>query len=239
MTEQEKIELRSRIESVNERIAAAAEKAGRKAEDITLVAATKMNDAERVRFSVECGIKVCGENRVQELLEKYEQGAYRGADLQFIGTLQTNKVKYLIGKVSLIQSVSSLKLADAIAKEAVKRGVVQDILLEVNIGKEASKSGFLKEEIMEAAAALGENKAVCVKGLMAIPPVSRNQRETSYYFEELYKLFVDISEKKYDNVNMDCLSMGMTSDFETAIMYGANMVRVGTAIFGPRYMHTS
>ncbi len=239
MTEQEKIELRSRIESVNERIAAAAEKAGRKAEDITLVAATKMNDAERVRFAVECGIKVCGENRVQELLGKYEQGAYEGADLQFIGTLQTNKVKYLIGKVSLIQSVSSLKLAEAIAKEAGKRSVIQDILLEVNIGNEASKSGFLKEEIAEAAAVLGENKAIRIKGLMAIPPISNNQRETSHYFEKLYKLFVDISEKKYDNVNMDCLSMGMTSDFETAIMYGASMVRVGTAIFGPRHIGTA
>ena len=143
MTEQENRELRSRIEAVQERVAQAAQRAGKKPEDIILVAASKMNDAERVRAAISAGIKVCGENRVQELLEKYEQNAYEGADLQFIGTLQTNKVKYLIGKVSLIQSVGSVHLGEAIAKEAAKHGVCQDILLEVNIGREAAKSGML------------------------------------------------------------------------------------------------
>ena len=147
MTEQENRELRSRIEAVQERVAQAAQRAGKKPEDIILVAASKMNDAERVRAAISAGIKVCGENRVQELLEKYEQKAYEGADLQFIGTLQTNKVKYLIGKVSLIQSVGSVHLGEAIAKEAAKHGVCQDILLEVNIGKEAAKSGMLIEEL--------------------------------------------------------------------------------------------
>ena len=142
MTEQEKQVLADRIQSVQERIARAAERAGRSPDDIILVAASKMNDAERVRAAIAAGIRVCGENRVQELLEKYEQNAYEGADLQFIGTLQTNKVKYLIGKVSLIQSVGSLHLGEAIAKEAAKHGVRQDILLEVNIGREAAKSGL-------------------------------------------------------------------------------------------------
>ena len=137
MTEQEKKELQDRIHSVQERVAQAAVRAGRNPDDITLVAASKMNDTERVRAAIEAGIRVCGENRVQELLDKYEQNAYAGADLQFIGTLQTNKVKYLIGKVSLIQSVGSVHLGEAIAKEAAKHQIKQDILLEVNIGREA------------------------------------------------------------------------------------------------------
>ena len=158
MTEQEKSELYSRIQAVQERIDTAAEKVGRDPKDIILVAASKMNDAERVRTAIACGIRVCGENRVQELLDKYEQNAYAGADLQFIGTLQTNKVKYLIGKVSLIQSVGSVRLGEAIAREAEKRGIRQDILLEVNIGREAAKSGLLLEELDDAVSRLCEKK---------------------------------------------------------------------------------
>ena len=149
MTEQEKKELQERVKSVIERVNNAAVQAGRDPSEITLVAATKMNDAERVQAAIEAGIRVCGENRVQELQEKYEQDAYDGADLQFIGTLQTNKVKYLIGKVSLIQSVGSVHLGEAIAKEAEKRGVCQDSS-EVNIGREAAKSGLPPEELHDA-----------------------------------------------------------------------------------------
>lgn len=234
MTEQEKIELHDRIRSVQERITQAAVRAGRDPKEITLVAATKMNDAERVRTAIEYGIRVCGENRVQELLEKYEQNAYAGADLQFIGTLQTNKVKYLIGKVSLIQSVGSVHLGEAIAKEAEKRGVKQDILLEVNIGREQAKSGFLREELDEAIARFSEKSSISIRGLMAIPPIADENSKNLSYFTELQQVFVDILTKKYDNVNMDYLSMGMTNDFETAIACGANMVRLGTAIFGAR-----
>lgn len=234
MTEQEKIELRDRILAVQERIARAAEQAGRDPKEITLVAASKMNDAERVRAAIAAGITVCGENRVQELLEKYEQNAYEGADLQFIGTLQTNKVKYLIGKVSLIQSVGSVHLGEAIAKEAAKRGVRQDILLEVNIGREQAKSGLLLEELDEAIARLSEKESLHIRGLMAIPPIADETTKNLSYFHEMRQVFVDILTKKYDNVNMDCLSMGMTNDFETAITCGANMVRIGTAIFGAR-----
>lgn len=234
MTEQEKQELEDRIHAVQERIARAAERAGRDAKDIILVAASKMNDAERVRAAIRGGIRVCGENRVQELLEKYEQNAYEGADLQFIGTLQTNKIKYLIGKVSLIQSVGSLHLGEAIAKEAEKRGVRQDILLEVNIGREQAKSGLLLEELDETVARLSEKRALHIRGLMAIPPVADQTTKNLSYFTEMHQVFVDILTKKYDNVNMNYLSMGMTNDFETAISCGANMVRVGTAIFGAR-----
>lgn len=234
MTEQEKSELYSRIQAVQERIDTAAEKVGRDPKDIILVAASKMNDAERVRTAIACGIRVCGENRVQELLDKYEQNAYAGADLQFIGTLQTNKVKYLIGKVSLIQSVGSVRLGEAIAREAEKRGIRQDILLEVNIGREAAKSGLLLEELDDAVSRLCEKKSLHIRGLMAIPPIADQTSKNLSYFTEMHQVFVDILTKKYDNVDMDYLSMGMTNDFETAIACGANMVRVGTAIFGKR-----
>ena len=147
MTETERSALVERLHAVQNRIAQAARAAGRDPADIHLVAATKMNDAERVRTAIQAGLTACGENRVQELLQKYEQGAYEGADLQFIGTLQANKVKYLIGKVSMIQSVSSLKLAQCIDKEAKKHAVCQDILLEINIGREAAKSGFFVEDL--------------------------------------------------------------------------------------------
>lgn len=234
MTEQEKMELHERIAQVKKRVACAAEKSGRKAEDIVLVAASKMNDAEHVQEAIRAGIQVCGENRVQELVEKYEQNAYEGADLQFIGTLQTNKVKFLIGKVSLIQSVGSVHLGEAIAKEAAKHGIRQDILLEVNIGREQAKSGIDPDELLNAIEILREKPSLHIRGLMAIPPVADEQTKNLRYFNEMHQVFVDILTKKYDNVDMDYLSMGMTNDFVTAIACGANMVRIGTAIFGAR-----
>lgn len=158
----------------------------------------------------------------------------RAQTFRFIGTLQTNKVKYLIGKVSLIQSVGSVHLGEAIAKEAEKRGVCQDILLEVNIGREAAKSGLPPEELHDAIVKLSAKKSLRIRGLMAIPPVADEKTKNSNYFTEMHQVFIDILTKKYDNVDMDYLSMGMTNDFETAIACGANMVRVGTAIFGKR-----
>ena len=233
MTQAEYDALRARIESVKQRIKKAATDAKRDPEDIILVAASKMNDSEHVRAAIECGIHVCGENRVQELLQKYDQNAYAGADLQFIGSLQTNKVKYLVGKVSLIQSVSSLRLGETIAREAKKHDLQQDILLEINIGRESSKSGFLLEELDEAIASLSQYSNLRIRGLMAIPPVADDSKNLRY-FTQMHQVFVDNLTKKYDNVSMDYLSMGMTKDFETAIACGANMVRIGTAIFGNR-----
>lgn len=234
MTETERRTLTERFQSVKARIADAAQRAGRDPSEILLVAATKMNDAERVQAAIQMGLTACGENRVQELLEKYGQNAYAGADLQFIGTLQTNKVKYLMGKVSLIQSVGSIKLAECIAKEAKKHKICQDILLEVNIGREEAKSGFLPEDLPEAFETLPKLPEIHIRGLMAIPPASKEQEKSYRYFAEMHQLFVDISAKKYDNVSMDYLSMGMTADFEQAIACGANIVRVGTGIFGRR-----
>lgn len=234
MTEAERREIIHKITEAKQRISEAAIASGRKPEDITLVAATKMNDAERVRAAVEAGVDVCGENRVQELLEKYEQHAYDGKPLHFIGTLQSNKVKYLMGKVSLIESVSSVKLARVIDKEAAKVGICQDILLEVNIGREESKLGIDPDELFSAVEEIAKLRHVHVRGLMAIPPKTQPNQEKTLYFDRMSQLFIDISAKKYDNIAMDHLSMGMSADYCEAISCGATIVRLGTAIFGAR-----
>ena len=223
------------LAQVQERIARAAEKAGRDPGEILLVGATKMNDADRVREAIRAGLSCCGENRVQELLEKKEAGAYEGAALHFIGTLQKNKAKYLVGLVSLIHSVDSEGLMQELSRQALKRGLVQDILLEVNTGGEASKSGFAPSELPAALEKAGQYSGIRVRGLMTIPPVCRSPEENLPYFRLLRQLFIDNGEKKYDNVIMDFMSMGMSGDFEAAIACGANIVRVGTAIFGVRH----
>ena len=222
------------LAQVQANIARAAEKAGRDPKDILLIGATKMNDADRVREAICAGLPACGENRVQELLEKHAQGAYEGARLHFIGSLQKNKVKYLVGLVELIHSVDSVELMREINKQALKRGITQDILLEVNTGGEDSKSGFAPEKLPEMLAAAAEFPAVSVRGLMTIPPICQRPEENLPYFQLLRQLFIDNGEKKYDNVRMDFMSMGMSGDYEAAIACGANMVRIGTAIFGHR-----
>lgn len=222
------------VQRVKENIARAAIAAGRRPEDVLLVAATKMNDADRVRRAIAAGVPVCGENRVQELLEKDAQGAYAGAGLHFIGHLQKNKVKQLIGRAELIHSADSLELLRVIDRAAAARGLTQDVLLEVNIGAEASKSGFAPAEIGSALEEASVLTAVRVRGLMAIPPVCASGEENRGYFAQMEKLFIDNKQKKYDNVSMDFLSMGMSGDYEDAIAFSANMVRVGSAIFGPR-----
>ncbi|MBQ9986242.1 MAG: YggS family pyridoxal phosphate-dependent enzyme [Oscillospiraceae bacterium] len=223
------------IAAIRREIDEAARLCGKTGADITLVAATKMNDAERVREAVEAGIDACGENRVQELMEKYEQGAYEGAPLHFIGTLQTNKVKYIVGKVQLIQSVNSLKLAAEISKCAIKHGIVQDILVEINIGGEESKSGADEADAFELVENISKLPGVHVRGLMTIPPISDDEETQKRFFTKMKQLFVDIEAKKYDNISMEFLSMGMSGDYRNAILCGANMVRVGTGIFGARH----
>ena len=212
----------------------AALESGRQPEEILLVAATKMNDAARVRAAVEAGVDICGENRVQEMLEKNALGAYDGVPLHFIGHLQKNKVKQVIGLCSLIESADSLALLQEISRTAGKRGLTQDVLLEVNIGREESKSGFLPEALDEALAGAAELPAVRVRGLMAIPPICAEAEENRPFFLQMQKLFVDNRGKKYDNVRMDFLSMGMSGDFTEAVRCGATLVRVGSGIFGPR-----
>ena len=223
------------IAQVKANIARAAEAAGRDPDEILLVGATKMNDAARVREAIAAGLPCCGENRVQELLEKHEKGAYEGAELHFIGTLQKNKAKYLVGLVSLIHSVDSEGLMKEISRQAEKRGLVQDILLEINTGYEASKSGIAPEELPALLQKAGNYPGIRVRGLMTIPPICRAPEENLPYFRLLRQLFIDNGEKKYDNVHMDFMSMGMSGDYEAAIACGANMVRVGTAIFGQRH----
>ncbi len=219
---------------VKARMEEAARAAGRDAAKIRLVAATKMNDAARVREAIAAGVSICGENRVQELLEKQAAGAYEGAELHFIGHLQKNKVPKLVGRVALIHSVDSLELLAAIDREAEKRGVRQDVLLEVNIGAEASKSGFSPAEIPDALEKASDFGSIQVLGLMAIPPVCERPEENRPFFRQMQQLFVDNGRKKYDNVSMVFLSMGMSGDYTEAIACGANLVRVGSAIFGPR-----
>ena len=217
------------VAAVRARIEAAAR--GRR---VLLVAASKMNDAARVREAVAAGVDACGENRVQELVEKNAAHAYDGAPLHFIGHLQKNKIKYLVGAADLIESVDSVELIELIDRRAEKLGLTQDILFEVNIGREGQKSGFLPEELpraLEFAAAAGHIR-LC--GLMAVPPASANPEDTRPYFAAMRELFIDIGAKKYDNTSMDFLSMGMSGDYEAAIEEGANMVRVGSAIFGAR-----
>ena len=222
------------VAKILSQIETAAITAGRDPKEITLCAATKMNDSHAVREAIQAGIRCCGENRVQELTAKLSDNAYAGADIHFIGHLQTNKVKQVVGKVSLIQSVDSLRLLQAVSKEAVRQSIQQDILLEINIGEESSKTGFSIGDILPLLDNLGDYPNVRVRGLMAIPPVCENPGDNDKFFEEIRLLAVDIKAKKYDNVCMEILSMGMSDDFADAIAHGSTMIRIGTAIFGAR-----
>lgn len=222
------------VRRIRQEIAQAALAAGRDPSHIQLCAATKMNDAQAVRRAIEAGVDCCGENRVQELAAKQAENAYAGVPVHFIGHLQTNKVRQVVGQVDLIQSVDSARLLQAINNEAQRRSIVQNVLLEVNIGGESSKSGFLADEILPFMENIAQYSNVCVMGLMAIPPISQKKGDNVKFFQKISDLCVDIRGKKYDNVQVDCLSMGMSGDFADAIACGSTMVRIGTAIFGAR-----
>ena len=222
------------IAAIRARMDAAARSAGRDPKEITLCAATKMNDSAAVREAILGGIDCCGENRVQELTAKLADDAYQGAPVHFIGHLQTNKVKQVVGKVDLIQSVDRMKLLEAIQTEAARQGIAQKILLEINIGREENKSGFFTEEIWDVLDKIADFPNIRVCGLMAIPPICQKTGDNDKFFQEMYQLCVDITRKKGDNVCVDILSMGMSDDFEDAIRWGSTMIRVGTAIFGAR-----
>ena len=222
------------VATIRAKMDAAAKISGRDPKEILLCAATKMNDADAVRQAISAGVDLCGENRVQELTAKQKENAYEGAPVHFIGHLQTNKVKQVVGKVDLIQSVDSLRLLKAIDAEAAKQGIIQDILLEVNVGEEESKSGFAAEEVLPLLEQISDFSHIFVRGLMAIPPISQNSGYNRKYFQKILQLSVDIRAKKYDNVLVHCLSMGMSDDYEDAIACGSTMIRVGTAIFGKR-----
>ena len=215
-----------------ENIKSAVRKSGREPSDIMLLAATKTVDVKVINHAIESGIKYIGENRVQEFLSKYEE--YSPVNMHFIGHLQTNKVKDIIDKVSLIHSVDSYRLVEEISKQATKRNITMDILLEVNIGDEQSKSGFKYDEVVDAVQKIAQLDGVRIKGLMAIPPICETAEKNRPYFAKMNKLFIDIATKKIDNSSMDILSMGMSDDYQVAIEEGANMVRLGTALFGRR-----
>lgn len=227
--------LEEKIAQVKENIARAAREAGRDPAEITLVAATKVQTTDTIRQAIAGGVTICGENRVQEMTAHLDDDAYAGAALHFIGHLQTNKVRQVVGRVDLIESVGSEHLLDAIEAQAAKLDLVQDILLEVNIGGEESKSGVTPEELP----ALAEKAASCphvrLRGLMAIPPVQAQPGGNRPFFAKMYQLYVDIRTKlAHNEADINCLSMGMSGDYEDAVREGATLVRVGTALFGPR-----
>ena len=230
------MELEQNIRLVKERIAAAARRVGRDPGEITLCAATKVQSDDTIRAAIAAGVEVCGENRVQELCAHLENDAYAGAgQVHFIGHLQTNKVNKVVGRVELIHSVDSLRLLEAIDKQAQKLGIVQDILLQVNIGGEDSKGGVSPEELEELARSAVQMDHVRLRGLMTIPPIAHEPGANTHYFVKMRQLFVDMRAKiAHNEGDMDCLSMGMSGDYEDAVEQGATLVRVGTALFGPR-----
>ena len=214
------------------RIEEAAKKSGRNPKDVILLAATKTVPVEVINHAIESGLQFVGENRVQEFLSKDD--ALLPVHKHFIGHLQTNKVKDIVGKVELIESVHSLKLAKEISKHSQKLGIITDVLLEVNIGGEESKSGIEPELLEETASEIAKLEGIKIKGLMAIPPICEENDEIIEYFTKMHKLFVDIKGKNIDNSSIEYLSMGMSQDYEQAIMCGANIVRVGSLLFGAR-----
>ena len=226
--------IQENIAAIRRRMAEAARQAGRDPGESLLVGASKMNDAAACREAIAACIDALGENRVQEMTAKLQEGAYDGAALHFIGHLQRNKVRQVVGRVSLIHSVSSLELMEEIHRQAQKMDLVQDVLLEVNVGGEESKSGFAPQAVAAAAEHALTLSALRVRGLMTIPPVEREPHGNLPYFREVSRLYVDINRNLYDN-SFVYLSMGMSDDFEDAIAAGATMVRVGSAIFGRRH----
>ena len=226
--------VKNNVKEILETAKNSAIKSNRSPEEVRVMAVTKTVDPELVNVAIDCGINLLGENRVQEFLSKYDQYKKDNVEIHFIGSLQTNKVKYIIDKVSMIHSVNSLKLAKEIDKQAKKHNLIMDILIEINIGDEESKSGINKSSIMDLLEEISKLDNIRVKGLMAIPPFCEDKQEIKKYFDNMYQLFIDIKDKKLDNISMDILSMGMSHDYDVAIECGANLVRVGSKMFGER-----
>jgi len=222
------------VKRIREIIGEAAIATGRKPDDITLVAAAKTKPADYIKQAISAGVDAVGENRVQEMIGKRAEGAYDGAPLHFIGHLQSNKVSKIVGVCDLIESVSSKTLVESIGKRAEFLGIVQNILIEVNIGREAQKSGVMPEQTEEILYLASQLRSIKVLGLMTIPPFFQENKKNCYYFDTMFQLFVDMSAKKYDNVSVRLLSMGMSDSYTDAIRAGSNMVRIGSAIFGER-----
>lgn len=232
--ESRKTDIQYNLDVINERIAEGAIKSGRNPSDIQLMAVTKTVDPIFINYALDYGVKLIGENRVQEMLRKKPELHLDGVEKHLIGHLQTNKAGQIVGEVDMIQSVDSLKIAKEIAKQSVKKGIVTDVLLEINVGEEESKTGFSMSEFFETLHQISEIDAIRIKGLMTIPPICENNTILCKYFEKIHNIYVDIKEKKLDNIDMNILSMGMSGDFYEAILCGSNLVRIGSSIFGPR-----
>lgn len=222
------------LDVINEKIAEAAIKSGRAPENVRLMAVTKTVDPMFINMALGHGVTLIGENRVQELLRKKDELHLDGVEKHLIGHLQTNKAGQIVGVADMIQSVDSVKIAKEIAKQSIKRGVSTDVLLEINIGGEESKTGFDKSEFLESVYQISEIEGINVKGIMSVPPICENNTILCKFFENIYNIYVDIKGKKIDNINMQILSMGMSGDYEQAILCGSTLVRIGSAIFGPR-----
>lgn len=225
--------LKGNLEQVQKNITAACEKAGRDRNEVTLIAVSKTKPVDMLQEIYDCEIRDFGENKVQEMCDKMEV-LPKDIHWHMIGHLQTNKVKYIVGKTALIHSVDSLKLANEIQKQAEKKDVIAEILVEVNIAEEESKFGIHKEETVELVKKIAKLPNIRIKGLMTIAPFVENAEDNRLYFREISQLSVDIKNQNIDNVSMDVLSMGMTGDYMVAIEEGATLVRVGTGIFGER-----
>ncbi len=232
--EKRKADIEYNLDVINETIAESAIKSGRKPEDVQLMAVTKTVDPIFINYALDYGVKLIGENRVQEMLRKKPDLHLQGVDKHLIGHLQTNKAGQIVGEVDMIQSVDSLKIAKEIGKQSAKKGIVTDVLLEINVGAEESKTGFSTSEFFESLYELSEIRDIQVKGLMTVPPICENNTELCKFFENMFNIYVDIKAKKLDNITMNILSMGMSGDYEEAIKCGSNLVRIGSSIFGPR-----
>lgn len=220
--------------AIKTRVEEAAVKAGRNPGDVRLMAVTKTVESVYINRVLDLGADLIGENRVQEYLGKKDELHLDGVEKHLIGHLQTNKVKQIVGEVDMIESVDSIKLAKEISKVSSNKGIVTDVLVEVNVGREESKSGVYMEQLEQLLAEIAQMDGIKVRGLMTIPPICDSEKEVSEYFSAMYQSFIDIRDKKLDNINMGILSMGMSGDFEAAVANGSNIVRVGSAIFGER-----
>lgn len=220
--------------SVKARVEESAIKAGRNPKDVRLMAVTKTVESVYINRTLDLGADLIGENRVQEFLGKKDELHLDGVEKHLIGHLQTNKVKQIVGEVDMIESVDSVKLAKEINRVSANKGLISNVLVEVNVGKEESKSGIFIEQLEELLLEIAQMKSIKVKGLMTIPPICDDEKQLNEYFGTMYQSFIDIKSKKLDNIDMDVLSMGMSGDFEAAVANGSNIVRVGSAIFGAR-----
>lgn len=234
LSDDKRLLIKQNIEIIRERIEIAAARAGKTASEIDFVAVTKTQPADAVNAVIENEIKIIAENRVQELTEKLPDIILNGATVHLIGHLQTNKLKSIVNKVDMIQSLDSINLAQELDKQSKVSGKTFNTLIEVNIAEEQTKTGIKITEVHNFLEQIEALRGIRVCGLMCIPPFDKNIGNTRQYFEQMRKLFIDIKAKKTDNSNMSILSMGMSSDFEAAIEEGSTMVRIGTAIFGQR-----